>query len=323
MTETRPGPEKVTRKEDAPVTEATEATEATRTRPESERSRQQGASPTSSGRSPTGRQRSATEIGRWEVAGAAVLVVAMLASVVAGTQTARLWPWFVLAVLVALGIGALVLLRGRPPARTATEHRTQTAGAREETRPLAAEERAELAPFSVRTSLYSRHLLRILDRSRPHGQVVIPVSGGHRTQILVETSSDDPVELHDIRPVVVDRQPPRHGEPVVTAKGALPQQHFDLALDEDPPRLVPAEDREGVTPSLPITVAPRDMELVVLAPSSKTQEVAWHVELDWVCGDRSGTLTVDLGDHPFRVTAETGWTTFYPDGGPPVRTGWD
>lgn len=319
MTETDTGTEKATPEEDAPAIEATETPEPEK--PSTRRELQARAEAVRSALTRSRRRLVDRGVSGWEMAVAALAAVGIVAALVVGTD--GLWPWLVAALLLVAAFVAFVVYTITRAAPSPAKPPTTPTGAREAPRPAVQRERAEVAPFSVRTSLYSRHLLRLLDRSRPRGQVVIPVSGGHRVQILIEAHSDDPVDLQDIRPVVTSREPIRHGEPVVTAEGALPQQHFDLALDEDPPRLLPVEDREGVTPSLPMSIRPNELELIVLAPRGTDEEVAWHLELDWTCGHRNGTLAVDLGDHPFRVTAETGWTTFYPDGGPPIRAGWD
>jgi hypothetical protein len=167
---------------------------------------------------------------------------------------------------------------------------------------------SERPPFRATASLKAEHLLRLASSADPYYQEVIPVSGAHRVQVVVESRSEHPVTIRAIRPLVVGRRPPRRGEPGVTA-GILPDGQFEVLLDAEPPRLQPTVSASGnpIT-SLPLVLLPGDAALeVVLTPRTDDYEVDWRIELDWSADDKEGTATVGLGGKPFRVTAEAGW----------------
>lgn len=167
---------------------------------------------------------------------------------------------------------------------------------------------AERPPFSATASLKAEHLLRLASSADPYYQEVIPVSGAHRVQIVVESRSEHTVTIRAVRPVVVGRRPPRKGEPGVTA-GILPEGQFEVLLDADPPRLQATVSASGNTvASLPIVLHPgAEGPVVVLTPRTDDYEVDWRLELDWSADDKEGTTTVGLGSKPFRATAEAGW----------------
>jgi hypothetical protein len=167
---------------------------------------------------------------------------------------------------------------------------------------------AERPPFSSTASLKAEHLLRLASSADPYYQEVIPVSGAHRVQVVIESRSEHPVTIRSIRPVVVGRRPPRKGEPGVTS-GILPEGQFEVLLDADPPRLQATVSASGnANASLPLVLAPDDEGLVVvLTPRTDGYEIDWRLELDWTADDKEGTTTVGLGGKPFRATAEAGW----------------
>jgi hypothetical protein len=235
------------------------------------------------GQAAAARQRRADQR-TWAFAAAVIVVAVLLAAVVD-----QVWAW----------IGTVLLATG-----TAATAQAATAGKSTVLHELVL---GEQAPFSVDASLRAEHLLRLGSSTDPYYQEVIPVSGAHRVRLALEPRSEQPVVIRALRPVVVARRPTRRGEPGVTS-GMLPDGHFDVLLDADPPRLQPAVTAAGTaTVELPVTLPAGEPTAFVFTPRSDGHEVDWRIELDWTCGDREGSVAVGLGRKPFRTTAETGW----------------
>jgi len=126
---------------------------------------------------------------------------------------------------------------------------------------------------------------------------VIP-SGGHTVRLYV-TAPERTVVLAGLRVVVLERRPPRGV--LSPHAGILPVRAYTVLLDEDPPRLEPRGQDTPATFSY--TVGPDDPETFELRVETERWQVAWELELDWVCGRRTGTIRVDLAGHPFRTAA--------------------
>lgn len=126
---------------------------------------------------------------------------------------------------------------------------------------------------------------------------VVPASG-HTVKLYV-TATERTVVLAGLRVVVIERRPPR-GE-LSPHAGILPVRAYTVLLDEDPPRLDPRGEDTPATFSY--TVGPDDPETFELRAETERWQVAWELELDWVCGRRTGTVRVDLAGHPFRTAA--------------------
>ncbi|WP_405822734.1 hypothetical protein OG241_40365 [Streptomyces sp. NBC_01390] len=126
---------------------------------------------------------------------------------------------------------------------------------------------------------------------------VVPASG-HTVRLYV-TAAERTVVLAGLRVVVIERRPPR-GE-LSPHAGVLPVRAYTVLLDEDPPRLEPRGDDTPATFSY--TVGPDEPETFELRAETERWQVAWELELDWVCGRRNGTTRVDLAGHPFRTAA--------------------
>lgn len=220
----------------------------------------------------------------WAFAAGVILAAVLLAAVVD-----EVWAW-VGTVLLATGTAA-----------------TAQAAAGGKSTVLHELVLGEQAPFSVTTSLRAEHLLRLGSSADPYYQEVIPVSGAHRVQVALEPRSEEPVVIRALRPVVVARRPTRKGEPGVTS-GMLPDGHFDVLLDADPPRLQAAVAAAGTaTLELPVTLRVDEPTTFVFTPRTDSNEVDWRIELDWSSGDKEGSIAVGLGRRPFRTTAESGW----------------
>jgi hypothetical protein len=124
----------------------------------------------------------------------------------------------------------------------------------------------------------------------------IPASG--HTVRLVVTAVDRTVVLAALRVVVLERRPPRGV--LSPHAGILPVRAYTALLDEDPPRLEPSGETSSV---FSYTVGPDDPEAFEISVQTARWQVTWLLELDWVCGRRSGTVRVDLAGHPFSTVA--------------------
>jgi hypothetical protein len=114
--------------------------------------------------------------------------------------------------------------------------------------------------------------------------------------VLVEGRSAQAVVLKALRPVVLARRPPRPITGIGTICGILEPRRFTIDLEQDPPRLV----AQG--PDFPFTVTASDPEQFRIKQKVWDHEVDWHLELDWICAGRTGTLCVP----------DTGHFTHYP-----------
>ncbi|MEW2119230.1 hypothetical protein AB0945_29385 [Streptomyces sp. NPDC005474] len=128
---------------------------------------------------------------------------------------------------------------------------------------------------------------------------VVPASG-HTVRLYV-SAPERTVVLAGLRVVVLERRPPR-GE-LSPHHGILPVRAYTVLLDEEPPRLEPRGEDTPATFSY--TVGPDDPETFELRVETERWQVAWELELDWVCGRRTGTVRVDLAGHPFRTAARS------------------
>lgn len=126
---------------------------------------------------------------------------------------------------------------------------------------------------------------------------VVPASG-HTVRLFV-AAPDRTVVLAGLRVVVLERRSPRGV--LWPHAGILPVRAYTVLLDEDPPRLEPRGEDTPATFSY--TVGPDDPETFELRVETERWQVAWELELDWVCGRRAGTVRVDLAGHPFRTAA--------------------
>lgn len=167
---------------------------------------------------------------------------------------------------------------------------------------------ADEPPIVVTTSVFTNRWL-VVEGPPP---VEFTYCGSTEVSVLVEARGARAVVLRALRVRVLSREPAR---PVVASRGIcsiMDRRFFDVLLDENPPRLVPAAAgsnagwirrltrRPPEPPGFPFTVAPLDPEMFVLKPSS-THEVQWVLELDWTYQGQAGTVTVDRAGEPFRV----------------------
>lgn len=112
-------------------------------------------------------------------------------------------------------------------------------------------------------------------------------------RVLVEGFAAQAVVLTGMRPVVLSRRTPRPARYRGTVASILETRGFTTDLDADHPVLRPLDG-----PDFPFTVTSSDPELFEVHPTSAF-ETEWHLELEWSSAGRHGTLTVDVGGHPF------------------------
>ncbi|WP_146060257.1 hypothetical protein [Amycolatopsis sp. CA-128772] len=167
---------------------------------------------------------------------------------------------------------------------------------------------ADEPPIVVTTSVFTNRWLVVAGPP----PVEFTYCGSTAVSVLVEARGARAVVLRALRVKVLSREPAR---PVIASRmilAIMDRRFFDVLLDEDPPRLVPAaagsDDgwirrltrRRPEAPAFPFTVAPLDPEMFVLKPFS-THEVQWVLELDWTYQGRAGTMTLNRAGEPFRV----------------------
>jgi hypothetical protein len=114
--------------------------------------------------------------------------------------------------------------------------------------------------------------------------------------LLVQTTAEQAVVLKRLRILIESREPGvRTGSDPPHAP--LPLRRFLVDLDRDVPEAVPAQE------GFPYTVSPYDPERFQVMAYTDRHDVGWRLALDWVCGERTGTVVVDDGGQPFRVSA--------------------
>jgi cold shock CspA family protein len=108
------------------------------------------------------------------------------------------------------------------------------------------------------------------------------------------------VHLHEMRPVVHLRQPPRRACFGLTgsyAAGVVPSRIFTLDLDPVPALLKAEDEYAGST----FKITPTDSEEFRVTISAIKAEVSFHLEIDWTCVGRNGTTVINNYGKPFEV----------------------
>lgn len=137
------------------------------------------------------------------------------------------------------------------------------------------------------------------------------VDGAHQLiEVTVQGTSRQPVVLHSLRVRPVTKKAPLPWSVYSTSLGCgsgITPQSFDIDLDDDRPRTRPVPGQQGdtVVPAkdFPFQVTSTDVEVFDLNVHVEGHEVSWYLELEWSSGGRSGTLRIDDGGKPFRVSA--------------------
>lgn len=119
--------------------------------------------------------------------------------------------------------------------------------------------------------------------------------------IVLEARTTRAVLLRRMRPVVLARRPPRRAcrRPPRLGAALRPRPFtvdFDVTdLDADRPSL------QALDVDFPFTVSATDIEQFDITPHVTTAEVAWHLELDWICEGVPGTTIIDDDGRPFEI----------------------
>ncbi|MFK0295122.1 hypothetical protein ACIQU6_32270 [Streptomyces sp. NPDC090442] len=58
--------------------------------------------------------------------------------------------------------------------------------------------------------------------------------------------------------------------------------------------------------NFPFSVSATDVEEFVITPDTGTDEVLWHLEMDWLCAGRQGTAVIDDHGRPFALYPRSG-----------------
>jgi hypothetical protein len=123
------------------------------------------------------------------------------------------------------------------------------------------------------------------------------ISGsGNLHVIVLEAWTMRAVQLRAIRPVVRARRPPRRAclaPPRIG--GIIEPRPFTVDFDDDNPIL------QALGVDFPFKVSATDIEQFDITPRVTTGEVAWHLELDWICEGRRGTTITDDDGKPFEI----------------------
>ncbi|WP_335937147.1 transcriptional regulator [Streptomyces sp. PTD5-9] len=137
------------------------------------------------------------------------------------------------------------------------------------------------------------------------------VDGAHQLiELTVQGTSREPVVLNALHVRQVSKKAPLPWSVYMTSLGCgsgVTPQSFDIDLDDDRPRTRPVPGQRGDTvvpaKNFPFKVTSTDVEVFDLNVHVEGHEVSWYLELEWSSGGRNGTLRIDDGGKPFRVSA--------------------
>lgn len=142
---------------------------------------------------------------------------------------------------------------------------------------------------------------------------VVPITG-HGIEVRVHATEGWPVVVQSLGYAVDARLAAVTGEVWVNPHSAVRilEPQIRVWLDE------PAQMTPGPRPlSLPMTIPDGHTELFTLTAHTKEHDVRWWLRVEWTCGGEEGNSVFRL-----RTTAETGFTTFHPDGRVTERGKW-
>jgi plasmid maintenance system antidote protein VapI len=149
------------------------------------------------------------------------------------------------------------------------------------------------------------------------------IDGGHmRLQLTATGKTADSVVLNAVHVRVVGRNAPLDRDAYSMGDGCgggVTPQTFDVDLDASHPLVKPVAGHDGdtVVPAkdFPYKVASNDPQVLNLDVHTEGHDVSWYLELDWSSGDRRGTVRIDDGGKPFRMSAIKGSTEYgyWPD----------
>ncbi|MFJ1707485.1 hypothetical protein [Kitasatospora sp. NPDC088346] len=126
----------------------------------------------------------------------------------------------------------------------------------------------------------------------------------------VQGTSETQVVLLQARVVVDARDAPVGGIWAgVGCGGPKDYRYLDIDLDQPSPRPVAVGvNEDGKAIDFPYQVSRGESEVFAVAAHGELNDVRWHLEIDWASDGRTGTLVVNQGGRPFRLTGTSART---------------
>ncbi|MFD4997509.1 transcriptional regulator [Streptomyces buecherae] len=146
--------------------------------------------------------------------------------------------------------------------------------------------------------------------ARAHGAVH---GGTTIVEVTVAGRSSQAVVLRGLQVRVVGRQTPLAWPAFAMENGcggSLTPRAFSVDLDMARPLAKPTDGYDGQRPlpavRFPYRVSATDPEVLRVNARTVACDCQWYLELDWVSGDRQGTVRIDDGGRPFRTSGFKG-----------------
>ncbi|QKW48957.1 transcriptional regulator [Streptomyces buecherae] len=146
--------------------------------------------------------------------------------------------------------------------------------------------------------------------ARAHGAVH---GGTTIVEVTVAGRSSRAVVLRGLQVRVVGRQAPLAWPAFAMENGcggSLTPRAFSVDLDMARPLAKPTDGYDGQRPlpavRFPYRVSATDPEVLRVNARTVACDCQWYLELDWVSGDRQGTVRIDDGGRPFRTSGLKG-----------------
>jgi hypothetical protein len=126
--------------------------------------------------------------------------------------------------------------------------------------------------------------------------------------VTVEARPQRAVILESARAVVLSRRPPRPACLETRAGRAFTPRYFKIDFDADPP-LFQADGKD-----FPFLVSTSDPEQFWFEAIAHADEIAWQLELDWICAGRRGRTVINNNGKPFEIYP---WNVLFGNDGEP------
>jgi hypothetical protein len=135
-----------------------------------------------------------------------------------------------------------------------------------------------------------------------------------RRSIRLEFRTDErgPVVIERVVPRIVRKAPPESGWFVATGGcGLVPVRRGSLDLDAPVPKVdIRAADGGDLAK---LYVASGDVEILQIDAYTRRHYVEWTLDVAFSAPDGRGTVTVDAGGEPFKISTEVGSRGYRPD----------
>ncbi|MEU9125415.1 helix-turn-helix domain-containing protein [Streptomyces sp. NPDC048506] len=139
------------------------------------------------------------------------------------------------------------------------------------------------------------------------------IDGGHlRLQLTATGNADEAVVLTSLHVRVTAKHAAVPWRAYSMGDGCgsgVTPQSFEIDLDTDRPTAKPVAGQDGdvVVPAkgFPFKVSARDPQVLNLDLHTEGHDVSYYLEIGWSSGARQGTLRIDDGGKPFRISAIT------------------